>query len=139
MAITGSIIGILGSAIWVYLGTFILGGWIEEGKQTSSQLSDQAMIVGFLIAFVQSIITISFFIVTLVKSTPENLDNALRNTGKWFLIVGIGIALINFFQLLPSILLIMAGAFSIRRDGGTGSLSLLNKINLKWKQTSTHK
>lgn len=114
MALIGSTLGILGSVIWVYYGTSIVGGWIEDDIQAASPLSDKAMKAGLLIAFIQSIITISFFIVALVKSTPENLEIELKNTGMWLLVIGIGNVVINFFQWIPCILLIAAGAFSIR-------------------------
>ncbi|MFD1039244.1 hypothetical protein ACFQ3N_12700 [Virgibacillus byunsanensis] len=108
MGLIGSIIGILGSIIWIALGPSFLGGKID------SNLTDDALETGLLIAVIQSAITISFFIVTLVKSTPDHLDNELKKTGTWLLVVGIGNSLVNLFQLLPGILLITAGIFSIR-------------------------
>lgn len=120
MALIGSIMGILGSVSWVYYGTSFIGGWIEGDIQSNPfQLPDNAMKTGLIIAFIQSIITISFFIVTLVKSTPENLENKTRLTGMWFLWVGIGIAVINFFHLIPCILLIVAGTYSIKETKET--------------------
>ncbi|MFC4558250.1 hypothetical protein ACFO3D_08490 [Virgibacillus kekensis] len=116
MALAGSALGIVGSVLWVYYGTLFIGGWIEGDMKNSLTLTDSALRTGLIIAFIQSVVSIAFFIVTLVKTTRWHIEVNSIHTGKWFLYSGIGIAVINLFQLVPCALLITAGVFCLKRQ-----------------------
>ncbi|MBS4174232.1 hypothetical protein [Bacillus sp. FJAT-49736] len=113
MGLIGSILGILGSIVWLFIGTFFYGGMIDYDNP-SDDVSDAALGLGLIFSFLQSGITISGFIITLVKSTPGSMEKkGLRNAGIWLLVVGIVCLVMNLFNLIPAILIIVAGALAI--------------------------
>ena len=114
LGLIGSILGMLGSIFWMFIGTFFFAGMIDYELPTSAPITDEAFVGGLLIAGIQSLITISMFIVTLVKSTPVSLDKGMKNSGIWLLVLGIVGAVINIINLVPCILLIIAGALGLQ-------------------------
>lgn len=114
LGLIGSIMGILGSVIWMFWGTFFFGGMFDHDQPINAPLTDGALTGGLIVAGIQSIITISFFIVTLIKSTPTSLDKGLKNSAIWLLVLGILICVLNIFHLIPCTLLIIAGALGLQ-------------------------
>ena len=116
LGLIGSILGIVGSIIWLFIGAYFFGAMVDYNFPDNAPLSDTALGLGGVLSFFQSGLTISGFIITLVKSTPSSLNNGLKNSGIWLLVVGIVCAVINLYNLVPTALLIIAGALAMSLD-----------------------
>ncbi|WP_262174245.1 hypothetical protein [Saccharococcus sp. Marseille-Q5394] len=117
LGLVGSIMAILGCMLWIWQGTFFWAGFIEGIKQIEGEeLLDESIRIGFIIAGIQTLLTLPFYIVTLVKSCSSK---SLRSVGLWLLIVGIATLLINVFHIIPCILLIIAGILALIKEKGS--------------------
>lgn len=114
LGLIGSIIGILGSLVWMFIGTFFIAGMIDSDLPLDAPLTDGAFAGGLIIAVAQGILTIAMFIMTLIKSTPQSLAKGMKNSGVWLLVLGIISAIFNLFNLIPCVLLIIAGALGLQ-------------------------
>jgi len=117
LGLVGSILGIIGSCIWILLGISFWGGFYlgMTGQMHVDILTDEALGFGFIIAMIQSALTIAFFIVGIVKSTPGSLEKNTRGSGIWLLVIGIVEIVINLTLFIPGILLIIAGSIAISK------------------------
>lgn len=120
--LAGSILGLIGSLVWLFLGSYIWGGffmgWSGDYIITDGQLGG-----GFLVSLLQSLITAAGFGITLFRSLPRNVERNPRKTGIWILWLGIGILVINISLFIPCVLLIIAGivAMNTKNDVEKGN------------------
>jgi hypothetical protein len=110
--LAGSILGLLGSLIWLYVGTYTWGGFFM-GASGDYYITDGQFGLGFLVTLLQSIITAAGFGITLFRSLPRNIERNPRKTGLWILWLGIVILVINISLFIPCILLIIAGVVAM--------------------------
>lgn len=109
--LAGSILGLIGSLVWLFLGSYIWGGffmgWSGDYIITDGQLGG-----GFLVSLLQSLITAGGFVIALVISIRSRSGNS-RKTGLWLLWLGIGTLVVNPSLFIPCILLIIASVFAL--------------------------
>ena len=110
--LSGSILGLLGSLFWLYLGTYAIGGFIM-GASGDYYITDGQMGLGFLIALFQSLITAVGFGIALFRSLPSNIGRNPRKGGLWIMWLGIGTLVVNASLFIPCILLIIAGVIAM--------------------------
>lgn len=113
LGLAGSVFGILGSLLWVFMGTSF---WAHAFIGIDNFYGDDAYGLGIIISLFQLACTFPFFIVTLIKSLPDNLEKNLSHSSKWFLAVGILTLIFNLFLFIPSVLLIIAGAMNLKQN-----------------------
>lgn len=114
LGLIGSVLGMLGTLIWMYFGSFFFAGMIDHDLPLDAPLTDTALFGGLFIAGFQSLITFPLFIMALVKSTPGSISKGYKNSGVWLLVTGIIICVINLFHIIPGVLLIVAGAIGLQ-------------------------
>jgi hypothetical protein len=111
LGLTGSILGLIGSLGWLFLGSYMWGGFFM-GASGDYFITDAQLGGGFIISLIQSLITIAGFVITLVRSIRIGAGNARKN-GLWILWLGIGILVVNASLFIPCILLIIASVFAM--------------------------
>lgn len=129
LGLIGSILGILGSIFWILFGAGFIGGIVDHDLPLDAPLTGVALAVGFIISITQSVITISLFIVALVKSTPFSLDKGMKSSGVWLLVIGVVTVIINLFHIIPCVLIIIAGALSLQGGNKQGSTITQNDMS----------
>ena len=123
LGLVGSILGLLWSLIWLYVGSYTWGGFFM-GASGDYVITDSQLGFGFLVSLLQSLITAAGFGVVLFRSLPRNIERNPRKTGIWILWLGIGILVVNASQFIPCILLIIAGvvAMNDKNNAGKGEM-----------------
>jgi len=116
LGLSGSILGLLGALFWLYMGTYFWAGFISG---SAGGYLDDYVGKGFVIAFIQFILTVPFLIMTLLKSLTPTIEQQTVQSGKWMLVVGIVILFLNAFLLVSSALLIVAGSLCLRKPSLT--------------------
>lgn len=116
LGLIGSILGLLGIVCYVAINIYIL----FVGSFWNFKMEPVAPSPPFVLLLLFSLLpflSLSFFIVSLIKCLPRNLENYPRKNGLWLLWIGIGTGIvsgiINPLTLIPSILLIIAGVLAI--------------------------
>ena len=110
--LTGSILGLLGSLFWLYLGSYMWGGFFM-GYSGDYFITDGQLGGGFLISLFQSLITAVGFGIALFRSLPSNIGRNPRKGGLWIMWLGIGTLVVNASLFIPCILLIIAGVIAM--------------------------
>ena len=110
--LVGSVVGLLGSLIWIFLGTDIWSAFFM-GVSGFDYPTDANYGFGLIVSLFQSLITSAGFGITLFRSLPRNVERNPRRTGLWILLLGIGIFVINLSLFIPCILLIIAGVVAM--------------------------
>ncbi|WP_079528210.1 hypothetical protein [Halobacillus hunanensis] len=113
LGLIGSILGMIGSIMWFFFGTYFFAGIVDADQPYYAPLTDGALGIGLIVSITQGVLTIAIFIITLVKSTPGSLDGGVKNSGVWLLVLGIIGAIINLFHLIPCVLIIIAGSIAL--------------------------
>ncbi|MCK1982193.1 MULTISPECIES: hypothetical protein [Peribacillus] len=112
VGLIGSVLGLLGSLIWLFLGTNFWGG-VFMGASGDYYITDGQYGLGFIVTLFQSLITAAGFGIALFKSLPKNIEVNQRKNGLWLLWLGIGIFVINISLFIPCILLVIAGVVAM--------------------------
>lgn len=123
-SLAGSILGLLGSFIWLFLGTSIWAGFFY-GLSGSYNVSDAQMGGGFILSLLQSAITTTGFIIALIKGLPKNIEVNPRKNGLWILWCAIAIGIVNLSLFIPCILLGVAAVVAI--NGGKNKVKYENE------------
>lgn len=110
--LAGSILGLIGSLIWLFLGTNFWGG-VFMGASGDYYITDGQYGLGFIVTLFQSLITAIGFGITLFRSLPGNIERNPRKGGLWILCLGIGIAVVNISLFVPCILLVISGVVAM--------------------------
>jgi len=118
--LAGSILGLIGSLIWLYMGSHFWGG-VFMGASGEYYMTDGQLGLGFIISLLQSLITAAGFGITLFRSLPRNVERNPKKTGIWIMWLGIAILVVNISLFIPCILLIISGVVAMNDKNNVGN------------------
>ncbi|UFT99536.1 hypothetical protein KO561_00650 [Radiobacillus kanasensis] len=111
LGLVGSILGLLFSVIWLFLGIEFWGGFVSGVLgEPDDFVSDSAYGLGFLINIVQVFLLLAIYIVGIIFSVPSIMAKNVKRSGILLLTGGIVALVINIASVIPSVLLIVAGS-----------------------------
>lgn len=116
LGLIGSILGLLGIVFYVLINIYILmvGSFLNFDMKMEPVTQSPPLVLLFSVL---PFLSLSFFIVSLIKCLPRNLKNYPKKNGLWLLWIGIGTGIVSgitfIFMLIPSIILIIAGVLAI--------------------------
>lgn len=128
------ILSIVTAIIWFFIGTFFLSAFIAGITSAITEVDvDPSMsnvMPAFIVTLIQNILTLVIVIVCFVRTLPSRKVDTLKKDGIICLISGLVLSIISPIQVIPGLLIMIAGALLLK-EANRG----LYKVTIEKKDT----